>query len=125
MGATALNITNRNSELPFFPSENWYLTEESKGNLLLPTFSWLQAFFDAENITVAPQLAVWSGQYHANGDPVLSVVRFAYSGERVNFKGKAVFAAGTNILNQVVTSAVIGETATTDLLQVIAWGGAY
>lgn len=120
-----LNIGDRNTELPFFPSENWDLLEADKGNITLPTFNWIQAFYDVTQLSATPELAVWSGNNDVNGNPIVNRVRFPFSGAMIPFKGKAIFSSGTNIRGQTVTSAPIGNTPTTDLLKVVAWGGMY
>lgn len=122
-------ITDRNTGLPYFPSSTWTILEADKVTAAtlpgsaLPAFDWIQAFYDAEDLGTAAQLAIWSGAFDALGNPIVSLVRFAYSGERINFKGKAIFTTGTDRRGVVITSTPIGNTAATDLLEVIAYGG--
>ncbi len=131
MTIQSLNITDRNTDIPFFPSITWNYTntdiisslDQLNGAFFLDTFSWIQAFFDATQLTVAPQLAIWTGDRRANGTPILSGITFAYSGERINIKGQGLFTTGTNIRGQTVTSTPIGATIETDLLLVTAYGG--
>lgn len=121
-----LEVTQRNTELPFFPSISWPLIESDKGNFTLPTFHWIQAFFNSTTLTEEPVLAIWSGKYASDGvTKIVSPVRFAFSGERINFKGKAIVATGVDIFGNTVTSLVIGSDATTDFSAVIAYGGSY
>lgn len=130
-----LNILSNNASIPFYPSITWeYVNSDiilegtAPGHYIASglTFSWIQAFFDQDNITDPAKLAIWSGRIAADGvTPVLSLVRFAYSGERINIKGNALFTSGVNIKGQLVSSSPIGSVATTDLQQVIAYGGMY
>lgn len=117
-----LSTSDRNTDIPFFPNQNWNLTNADFGDKSLPVFNYIQAFFD-ETLQDVPYLCVYSGSDRDDGTPVLSQVRFAYSGERVQIKGKGIFASGTNVRNQSVTSLPIGNAPTTDLLEVIAYGG--
>lgn len=117
-----LSVSDRNTDMPFFPSLTWNLTNADFGVKTLPTFNYIQAFFDA-TLTDPPYLCVYSGNNHTDGSPILSQVRFAYSGEKIQIKGKGIFASGTNIRDQAVTSLPIGSTPTDDLLEVIAYGG--
>lgn len=120
-----IQITSRNTEVPFFPNLSWNLTEASKGLLNLPTFNWIQAFFDAQSLTVPAQLVIWSGNSFSDGTPIVSKVRFAYSGERINFKGKVIYDSGADRFGNTINSSTIGDNETTDLLEVIAYGGMY
>lgn len=117
-----ISVTSRNTELPFFPNATYNLLEADKGKIDLPAFSWIQAFFDA-TFSGTPQLAIFTGYTFPDGSPLLSLVRFAYSGERINIKGSGIFASGQNVRNQAVISTVIGAVLTDDLSQVIAYGG--
>lgn len=128
-----LNITQNNASIPFYPSQTWrYLNADiltatpGMTNLeFQKVFSWIQAFFDT-TLTVAPTLAIWSGEFQSDGvTPVLNEVQFAYSGERINIKGVALVSTGTNIRGQTVSSVPIGSTLTTQLTKVIAYGGMY
>jgi hypothetical protein len=128
-----LSVNQNNGSVPFFPSYTWnYLnadifTSATQKNQFLLTFSWIQAFFDPTAITVIPQLAIWSGHYLPDGiTPLLNGVRFGYSGERINIKGNALFATGTNVRGQTVISTPINAASPSDSLsQVIAYGGMY
>ena len=118
-------ISERNTGIPYFPSSSWNLTEESKGDITLPTFNWIQAFYDTDAFTQPAQLVVWSGAFHADKTPIVSKVRFAFSGERINFKGKVIYASGVDRFGNTITSTVIGSDNATDLLEVIAYGAMY
>lgn len=125
-----LNIEQKNSLLPYFSSSTWNLTnadflpgdEPVLSNNKLPTFNWIQAFFDS-TLGVAPRLAVWSGRVDDDGLPVISNVRFAYSGDKVEIKGTAIMTSGTDRRGITVTSTPIGSTLNADLTEVIAFGG--
>lgn len=120
-----INITSRNTDLPFFPNFTYELFEADKDNKDIPTFTWIQAFFDS-TLSVAPELAIFSGSnFEDTNLPILSLVRFAYSGERINIKGRGIFTTGKNIRGQTVKSIGIGTIVTTQFSQVIAYGGMY
>ena len=132
MAIQNLSLTDRNTDIPFFPSLTWNFTNSDiittlsqlQGVQPYNTFNWIQAFFNAASIAVAPQLAIWGGGYHSDGiTPILSGITFAYSGERINIKGQVLFTTGTNIRGQTVNSTPIGSTPTADLLLVTAYGG--
>jgi hypothetical protein len=116
-----LSISDRNTDVPFFPNITFNFTNSDFGVQGIPTFSWIQAFFDS-TFTGIPTLVVGVG-YDNSGNLIVSQVRFAYSGERINIKGQGIYTTGTNIRGQTVTSTPIGSTLTTDLTQVIAYGG--
>lgn len=124
-----LNIIDRNTEMPFFPSITWSFLNSDiittlPGNFVAP-FTWIQAFFDP-TLSVAATLAIWNGLYQSDGvTPMLNGIRFAYSGERINIKGIALFSTGTDRRGATVTSVPIGSSLTTQLSQVIAYGGMY
>jgi hypothetical protein len=119
-----LSITDRNTDIPFTPSQSWILTEEDKDTFIGPTFGWIQAFFH-DTLTENPQLAVFSGKKNLDGTRQANIVRFAFSGERVKFKGCGILTSGKDCRGVTITSAPIGNSPTTDLLQVIVEGGAY
>lgn len=119
---SGLSVTDRNTDIPFFPNITWNLESADFGNIKLPTFSWIQVFFD-ESLATTPELAIFTGNFTDAGVAILSGVRFAYSGERVNIKGSGIFASGTNIRGQAVSSTTIGSNPAADLQQVIAYGG--
>lgn len=127
-----LNVAQNNASIPFYTSYTWdYLnsdifTTPAQKNQFLLTFSWIQAFF-SNTITVVPELVIWSGHYLPDGvTPLVSAIPFAFSGERVNVKGCALFATGTNVRGQTVTCVPINTAApTTSLTKVTAWGGMY
>lgn len=127
-----LNINQRNTELSFFPSSSWGIVQAdvvpdgtSPDEFPLHiTFSYIQAFFDAATITVDPILCVWSGKVNPlTGAPIISPVRFAYSGQMVQFKGSLILESGNDVTGKAYQSTVIGNTATTDLSEVYAFGG--
>jgi hypothetical protein len=117
-----LNVTDRNTDIPFFPSLTWNLTNSDFGDKTLLTFNYIQAFFDP-TLTLTPYLCVYSGNNDDSGNPILSQIRFAYSGEKVQIKAKGIFSTGTNIRGQTVTSLAIGATPTTQFSEVVAYGG--
>lgn len=119
-----LSISDRNTDIPFTPSNSWILTEEDKDVFLNLTFGWIQAFFD-QTLGDAPVLAVFSGLRNADGTPQANYVRFAYSGERVKFKGCGILSEGKDCRGVTITSLPIGNAATTDLTQVVVYGGSY
>ena len=122
----SFSVVTRNTNVPFFPQWNYPLFEADKGNISLPAFSWIQAFFDSAELTVLPQLVIYSGTDESGANtPIYSVVQFAYSGERVNVKGQGIVASATDIRGNSIASTPIGSTHTSDLLQVFAWGGMY
>lgn len=121
MPLSNLSVNDRNTDIPFFPSITYNLLNADFG-VLVPTFSWIQAFFSPD-LTVAPTLCVYGGWNHADGTPILSEIQFAFSGERINIKGCAIYASGTNIRDQAVTSTPIGSSVTTQITNVIAYGG--
>lgn len=131
-----LNIVDRNTDIPFFPSITWNFTnsdiisslDQLNGPSSLYTFSWIQAFFNPIELTGLPQLAIWAGGYQSDGvTPLLNGITFAYSGERINIKGQVLFTTGLNQRGQTVSSTPIGSTQATDpatdLLLVTAYGG--
>jgi hypothetical protein len=116
-----LSNADRNTDIPFFPNLSWNLTSSDFGNKGLATFNYIQAFFD-NTLDEIPYICVYAGD-RDDGTPILSQVRFAYSGEKVQIKGKGIFESGTNIRGQAVSSTPIGDSPTTDLSEVIAYGG--
>lgn len=119
-----LNIGDRNTDIPFTPSQSWILTEADKDTFIGPTFGWIQAFFD-NSLGVNPELAVYAGKTNSDGSRQANIIRFAYSGERVKFKGCGILSSGKDCRGVTIISTPIGVTPGTDLLQVIVYGGAY
>lgn len=119
-----LSISDRNTDIPFFPNITYNFLSSDFGVVSpsIPTFSWIQAFFDSSFIGI-PSLCIGTGAFDAAGNPIVSRVRFAYSGERINIKGQSIYDSGMNSRGQTVSSSPIGATLTTDLLEVIAYGG--
>jgi hypothetical protein len=117
-----LDILNRNTDIPFTASCTWSLTEADKDAFFGLTFGWLQAFFD-NALGVNPQLVVFAGKYNEDGSKQGNIVPFAFSGEKVKIKGNGILSTGKDCRGVTWTSVPIGETGTTDLLRVIAWGG--
>lgn len=119
-----LSISDRNTDIPFFPNLTYNFLNADFGVVSpsIPTFNWIQAFFDS-TFTGIPTLCIGTGGFNSAGAPIVSQVRFAYSGERINIKGQSIYASGVNIRGQTVTSTPIGAVLTTDLIQVIAYGG--
>lgn len=113
-----LSIEGENALIPFLPSSAWeisaYATTAQQSAI---TFNWIQAFFDAET-TPAPVLAIYSGKDNENGAPILSPVYFAYSGERVFFKGCLILDTGVDRFGNAVASTAIGSFD-----KIIAYGG--
>ena len=124
-----LNVTDRNTEMPFFPSTSWTLTQSdlTAGTTsgFKDTFTWIQVFFDAESLTAPAQLVVYSGKPNQDGSPQCNLVRFAYSGEMKPFKGQAIVASGDDVRGDTWTSTPIGDDADTELSQVIVYGSMY
>lgn len=119
-----LDINNRNTDIPFTSSCSWSLTEADKDTFFKLTFGWIQAFFD-NTLTVNPQLVIYSGLMNLDGSRQGNLIRFAYSGERVKFKGLGILSIGDDCRNISNESTPIGNTGATDLLKVIAYGGNY
>lgn len=119
-----LDIQDRNTDIPFTASCTWSLTEADKDVFQKLTFGWIQAFFD-DTLGVNPELVVFSGNYNADNTKQGNLIRFAYSGERVKFKGNMILSSADDCRGVTITSTPIGSTGTTDLLKVIAYGGAY
>lgn len=125
MGLSNLSVTDRNTDIPFFPNVTYNLFAADFGvinSTLIPTFSWIQAFFDV-SLAAAPYLCIYTGYNDSLGNPIVSRIRFAYSGERINIKGCGIAATGTNIRGQTVSSTPIGDILASDLTEVIAYGG--
>lgn len=121
-----LNLSNRNTELPFFPSHSWqFFQADYTTNPNTPTFNYIQAFFDADQLTTQPQVVVYSGQQDQNGNKIYSCVPFAYSGQMVPFKGKYLINSGGDLRGDSHQSTPIGNDATTDLISVWAYGGMF
>ncbi len=127
-----LNVLQNNGSVPYFPSLTWeyqnsdlITTGEIPMGGFIMTFNWIQAFFDS-TISVPPELVIYSGRTLPDGiTPIVSRIRFAYSGERINIKGNALYQSGEDIRGTTVTSTPIGAAPTTDISQVIAYGGMY
>jgi hypothetical protein len=127
MSAYDIGVPQPTFDIGFFPSSSWGLTSASFGNLQLPTFNWIQAFW-ASNLGagVTPQLVVSMGHKTDAGVLIGNLVRFSYSGERVPMKGKIILSSGFDRFGNAITSTPINSGApTTSLTQVIAFGGQY
>ena len=120
--SSPLNIADRNTDMPFFPSSWWELTNSDYGVTNLRTFNWIQAFYD-ESLGTPPTICVFSGETNASGQPVLSEIEFAFSGQMVPTKGLAIFASGVDWRGNAVTSLDIGNNPTTDFTRVRVAGG--
>lgn len=118
MSTKDLGITTDNVLLPFIPGKSWPIVSGDVGDLSMPTFNWIQAFWES-SFTDPAILAVWSGDYNDAGVMIVNPIRFAYSGERVVFKGKVILANGVDRFGNTVTSSAIG----TDLSAVYGFGG--
>lgn len=127
-----LNITQNNGSVPYFPSLTWTYRNSDlittgkipQGGFIM-TFNWIQAWYD-QTLGTPPQLLVYSGRTFDDGvTPILSLIRFSWSGEKINIKGNALYASGLDIRSQAVTSTPIGNAPTTDLSTVLAFGGMY
>jgi hypothetical protein len=120
-----LNINESNREVPFFPSKSWIITTTDYDDisLTLPAFMWVQAFFDATVLANA-QLAVWGGKYNPNNTIQANIVRFAYSGQMIMFKGKGILTSGIDFRGTTITSTPLGANPN-ELSQIIVYGGAY
>lgn len=136
MSNSLITIGCRNTEVPFFPSYTWQFlnTDLQAGqNVTLWTstlsnttgaFNWIQAFFSPQ-LTVAPQLVIYSGNTNSDGTLQGSLIQFAYSGEIKKIKGIGLFTSAKDIRGVIQTSTPIGATATTQLSGVTAYGGLY
>lgn len=120
--SSPLNITDRNTDMPFFPSSWWELFNADYGVTKLRTFNWIQAFYDS-TLGVPPTICVWSNETDASGNPILSEIEFAFSGQMVPTKGLAIFLSGVDWRGNAVTSCPIGVTPTTDFTRVRVAGG--
>lgn len=119
-----LDIQNRNTDIPFTSSCSWSLTEGDKDTFFGLTFGWIQAFFD-DTLGVNPELVISSGKLNSDNSKQGNLIRFAYSGERVKFKGNGILSEADDCRGITIASTHIGNTGTTDLLKVIAYGGNY
>jgi hypothetical protein len=119
-------ITARNNEVPFFPSSSWELTNADFGSQRLYTFNWIQAFWDSNDLEEEPVLVISNGDLDDNGDLIANAIQFAFSGERINVKGKIILATGTDRRGVTVTSLPINAASPNDSFsKVIAYGGNY
>jgi hypothetical protein len=125
MSAFDIDSSVINTQVPFFPSFAWGLTEADFGNSRLWAFNWLQAFWDTNDFTGTPGLVISTGETDASGNLICSLIQFAYSGERIPVKGKILLESGTDRRGQVITSTGIGGSTITDLTSVRAYGGNY
>jgi len=119
-----LDIGNRNTDIPFTSSCSWSLTETDKDIFFSLTFGWIQAFFDL-TLSVNPEIVVYSGKLNDNGSKQGNLIRFAYSGERVKFKGNGILSTANDCRGVSISSLPIGNVLTSDFLKVIAYGGNY
>jgi len=119
-----IDIRDRNTDIPFTPSYSFSLTEDDKDTFFEIPFHWIQAFFD-NTLGVNPELVIYAGALNADNTKQGNLVRFSYSGERVKIKGRGILSTADDCRGVTITSTPIGNTGTTDLLKVIAYGGAY
>ncbi len=115
--ANQIDINNRNTDVPFFPSNSWELTADDYGNEKLQTFNWIQAFVD--DSFSGPIYLVVQGR----DEEFQSLIRFPYSGAMVPFKGKSILDSGTNWRGTAITGTPIGSNEATDIVEVIVYGG--
>jgi hypothetical protein len=126
MAIKDIAITAPNNEVPFFPSSAWELTNADFGNQQLFTFNWIQAFWDSNDLAEDPVLVISNGDLAADGSLIASAIQFAFSGERINVKGKIILATGTDRRGVTVNSLPIDAGSPTDSFsKVIAYGGNY
>lgn len=115
-----------NSQVPYFPSAAWELTASDFGKQDLWVFNWIQAFWDANDLNVPPILVISNGDTATNGTLIANAIQFAYSGERINVKGKIILVTGVNRRGTTVNSLPINASSPTDSFsKVIAYGGNY
>ncbi len=130
MASFDIASTVPNPELPFFPTYSWEITDAdfytgAPSTVLWP-FIWVQAFFDATQITVTPTLVFSSGQTTAAGVIICSAVYFPFSGALMPFKGQFFLESGVDRRGNTVNSTPINNAApTTSLSKVILYGGNY
>lgn len=120
--------TDRNTELPFFPSLGYYVVQSNvtavtAATLLPQPFMWLEAYYNYSVFTGFPVLAVWTGGFTAANVPYVTPVQFAYPGQPKHIKGIAIVTSGVDLNGNTITSTVIGATEATQIQQVIAYGG--
>lgn len=126
------NITDRNTELPFFPSKDWGILAadvDSRADDLLP-FNWLTAVYDPvlyDGANLLPALVVWDGVTYRPDKitPQCGLVYFPFSGAKLNIKGRFIMSNGVDARGLAITSTPIGTTEETDILEVRAEGGMY
>lgn len=114
-----ISINNRNTDVPFFFSNSWQLTADDYGVSLL-TFNWLQAFVDT-TLFSGPIYLVYQGVDNA----YQSILRFPYSGAIMPVKGNVILASGTDWRGNAITATPIGDNESTEIIEVIAYGGNY
>lgn len=119
-----IDIRDRNTDIPFTPSYTYSLLEADKDTFFKIPFHWIQAFFD-NTLSVNPELVIYTGEINSDGSKQGNLVRFSYSGERIKIKGLGILTSADDCRGVTITSTPIGNTGTTDLLKVVAWGGAY
>lgn len=115
-------------DIGFFPTSTWQLTEANYGVLTLPTFNWVQAFWDTTDLgaSIQPALVVSMGHTDSDSNLICNYVPFAYSGERVPIKGKIIVASGVDRFGNAITATPIDAGSPTDsLILVMAHGGQY
>lgn len=113
-----ISISNRNTDVPFCPSNSWELFSADYGVSLL-TFNWLQAFVD--DSFSGPIILVYRG----GDNPYESIIRFPYSGALMPCKANIIVASGFDWRGNAITATPIGNNEPTDISQVIAYGGNY
>lgn len=120
-----------NPELPFFPTYSWEITDADyyvfTTETALYPFMWVQAFFDAAQLTVIPTLVFSSGQRDPESNVLIcSQVCFPFSGALMPFKGQYFIETGVDRRGDTITSTPINPAApTTSLNKVVLYGGNY
>lgn len=117
-----VSIRQYNRELPFFPNKSYVVAPADLGNLNLPAFMWIQAFFTAASVP-SPQLVVWGGHYNADSTPQGNLIPFAYSGQIIQFKGKGLLSSAVDCRGVTQTSTALGG-AVNQITRVVVYGGA-
>jgi len=120
-----IDIRDRNTDIPFTPSYTYSFLEADKDTFFKIPFHWIQAFFVPTGFTANPELVIYGGELNANNSKQGSLVRFAYSGERIKIKGLGILSTAADCRGVTVTSIPIGGATNASFSKVIAWGGAY
>ena len=134
MSQIDFNITDRNTELPFFPSKGTDIVAadvDAGINSGLQPFDWIEAFYDAaqyDGTNIAPAVIVWDGvTFYQNNlaTPQATLVYFAFSGARINFKGRYLLSAAVDYRGNVITATPIGTDPVNNIAVVHVDGGMY